>query len=93
MIRSFRGRLAAAVFRRQPAARLAPALQRLALRKLLLLHAATRLETLGTLPDQKIEPEKSPRVGQFGIRVGEHWRLCFWWRDGDAFETELVEGA
>lgn len=29
------------------------------------------------------------REGQHSIRVSRSWRICFVWRDGDAYEVEL----
>ena len=26
-----------------------------------------------------------------GIRVNDQWRICFVWRDGDAYEVEIVD--
>ena len=31
------------------------------------------------------------RKGQHSIRVGEQWRLCFIWRDGNAHAVEIVD--
>ena len=37
----------------------------------------------------RLEGLKGDREGQYSIRVSRGWRLCFVWRDGDAFEVEL----
>jgi len=31
------------------------------------------------------------RTGQHSIRVTDQWRLCFVWREGDAFDIEIVD--
>ena len=31
------------------------------------------------------------RRGQYSIRVNEQWRICFAWRDGEAWEVEIVD--
>ena len=31
------------------------------------------------------------RQGQYSIRVNEQWRVCFVWRDGDAYDVEIVD--
>jgi addiction module HigA family antidote len=31
------------------------------------------------------------RTGQHSIRVNDQWRICFRWRDGNAFEVEIVD--
>lgn len=29
--------------------------------------------------------------GQFSIRINDQWRICFIWRDGDAYEVEIAD--
>jgi hypothetical protein len=31
------------------------------------------------------------RAGQYSIRVNDRWRICFEWRDGEAWEVEIVD--
>ncbi len=26
-----------------------------------------------------------------GVRINDQWRICFEWRDGDAFNVEIVD--
>jgi plasmid maintenance system killer protein len=33
----------------------------------------------------------SPRQGQFSIRVNDQWRICFVWRDNEAWDVEIVD--
>ena len=30
-------------------------------------------------------------TGQHSIRINDQWRLCFIWRDGVAWEVEIVD--
>lgn len=91
MIKGFRDRHTEDVFRRRACKRFAPEVQRAALRKLLLLDAATRLETLAVPPGNRLEALKGDRLGQASIRVNDQWRLCFIWRDSNGYEVELVD--
>ncbi len=90
MIRSFRGRTAQPVFQRERR-HLAPALQRAALRKLLLLDAADSLDDLRVPPGNRLEKLAGDRKGQYSIRVNDQWRVCFRWEGGDAHEVEIVD--
>jgi proteic killer suppression protein len=63
------------------------AIERQALRKLDILHAAQDIRTISTLPGNRLERRK----GQFSIRVNDQWRVCFEWRDGHAYEVEIVD--
>jgi proteic killer suppression protein len=60
-------------------------------RKLRMLAAATRLEDLRQPPANGLEALQGNRAGQNSIRVNDQWRLCFDWRDGDAYDVEIVD--
>lgn len=60
-------------------------------RKLLQLHAAARLEDLAVAPGNRLEPLRGDRAGQHSIRINDRWRVCFEWREGHAFNVEIVD--
>ena len=60
-------------------------------RKLRVLAAATRLEDLASPPGNQLEPLAGDRAGQHTIRINDQWRLCFVWREGDAYEVEIAD--
>lgn len=91
MIKTFRDRDAARLFRREPVKRLGPDVQRIALRKLRMLDAATVLEDLRVPPANRLEKLKGDRAGQCSIRINQQWRVCFVWRSGDAYDVEIVD--
>jgi len=31
------------------------------------------------------------RAGQYPIRINDQWRVCFEWRDDDAYEVEITD--
>jgi toxin HigB-1 len=65
--------------------------ERVALRKLVQLHAATTLEFLRVPPGNQLEALMGDRLGQHCIRINDQWRPCFIWRDGEAFDVEIVD--
>jgi proteic killer suppression protein len=67
------------------------AIERQALRKLDMLDAAQDIRTLATLPGNRLESLRGNRKGQYSIRVNDQWRVCFEWRDGHAYEVEIVD--
>ena len=91
MIRGFRGRETEKVFRREASKRFSVAVQRTALRKLLILHAATSLNDLRVPPGNRLEKLAGNRKGQHSIRVNDQWMICFRWQSGDAFEVEIAD--
>ncbi len=90
MIRTFRDRDAEDLFHDLPVPRLRN-IERAARRKLLYLNAAKRIEDLRVPPGNKLEALKGDRKSQHSIRINDQWRICFAWRDGEAFDVEIVD--
>ncbi|MGE5603140.1 MAG: type II toxin-antitoxin system RelE/ParE family toxin [Nitrososphaerales archaeon] len=90
MIRSFADPDTERIFHREPVKRFSPELQRRALRSLGLIHTALTLDDLRTPPGNRLEPLKGDRAGQHSIRINEQWRVCFVWRDSNAYGVEIV---
>jgi len=91
MIRSFRDRETEKIFLREPRTKCDRAVQRAALRKLLLLDAAESVNDLRVPPGNRLEKLSGDRSGQHSIRVNDQWRICFRWKDGDAYDVEFVD--
>ena len=64
---------------------------RVALRKLDMLAAATRVETLRVPPGNRLEQLQGSRSGQWSIPVNDQWRVCFCWSGTDAENVEIVD--
>ena len=90
MIRSFRSRETEELFHYHHSQRFR-AFERVALRKLLQLHAATELEVLASPPGNHLEALGGNQNGQHSIRINDQWRICFVWREGHAYEVEIVD--
>ncbi|MCH8188665.1 MAG: type II toxin-antitoxin system RelE/ParE family toxin [Proteobacteria bacterium] len=90
MIRSFRDKDAERLFTDQPSRRFR-AIDRMARRKLEMLDSAEQLRDLGQVPGNRLEALKGRRSGQYSIRINDQWRICFKWRDGAAWDVEIVD--
>lgn len=66
-------------------------IMKVANRKLTQLNGAVALDDLRIPPGNRLESLAGDRAGQHSIRINDQWRLCFVWRDGNAFEVELVD--
>lgn len=66
-------------------------IQRKAVIKLNMLHAATLLETLRVPPFNHLEMLRGNRKGQHTIRINDQWRVCFVWKNNNAGEVEIVD--
>ena len=90
MIRSFRCEETEALYRglssRQFRAIETPARTRLAR-----LEAATSLNDLFQIRGNRLEGLKGDRIGQHSIHINDQWRICFTWRDGNAYDVEIVD--
>jgi toxin HigB-1 len=91
MIVSFRDRETATIWGGEYSRRLPSDIQAVALRKLRLLNRARRLDDLRVPPANRLEALHGRRRGQHSIRVNDQWRICFIWKDGHAYEVEIVD--
>jgi len=55
------------------------------------LDSATELRDLAAPPGNRLELLHGDRQGQYSIRINDQWRICFVWRDGNAYEVEIVD--
>lgn len=81
MIRSFGSKVTERIWHEQHVKRVDRTVQRAALRKLELIHAAKDVEDLRVPPGNRLERLVGDRHGQHSIRVTAQWRLCFVWRE------------
>jgi len=61
------------------------------LRKLGLVDAAELLDDLRVPPGNRLEKLKGDRAGQHSIRVNDQWRICFRWKDGNAYDVQIAD--
>jgi proteic killer suppression protein len=91
MIKSFRDKNTEKVFLREKSRRYSTGVQRMALRKMLILDAAESLDELRVPPGNRLEKLSGNRRGQQSIRVNDQWRICFRWSRGHAYEVEMAD--
>jgi proteic killer suppression protein len=66
-------------------------LRTVARRKLQMLDAAIRLSDLESPPGNRLHALSGDRKGQHAIRVNDQFRVCFVWKDGDAYDVEIAD--
>src|SRR5699024_7126684 len=91
VIRSFRSAATERLWRRQRVREIDPRIERVALRKLVMLDAAETLEDLRVPPGNRLEALKGDRAGQHSIRVNQQWRICFVWTAAGPQDVEIVD--
>lgn len=62
-----------------------------ALRRLAELSATSRLDQISALKSVGLHPLKGARRGQWAITINGRWRICFRFRDGHAYDVEIVD--
>ena len=91
MIKSFADPDTERLFARERVRRYPADLQKIMLRKLLVVDAAEQVQDLRAPPGNRLEKLRGDRTGQHSIRVNDPWRICFRWQDGNAYGVELVD--
>ena len=90
MIRSFADEDTEQVFHHRHSRRYA-AIERVAFRKLRQIHSVSTIEELHEPPGNRLERMKGDRKGEWSLRINGQYRICFVWRDGDAYEVEIID--
>jgi proteic killer suppression protein len=60
-------------------------------RKLDQLNRVRDLQELAAPPGNRLERLRGDRQGQYSIRINDQYRVCFYWRSGDADEVEIAD--
>lgn len=66
-------------------------IEKVAMRKLAMLHRAMTLDDLRIPPNNRLEALVRDRTGQHSIRINDQYRVCFRFLAGDAFDVEIVD--
>lgn len=91
MIRSFADDNTERIWRGLRVRRIPPDVQAVALRKLMLIDSAERIDDLRLPPGNRLEALKGDRKGQWSIRINSQWRICFKWVKGNAEDIEIID--
>ena len=67
------------------------AIQKVALRKLMMLDNAKSLNDLRIPPSNHLEALHGDREGQYSIRINDQWRICFLMNEGLFYNVEIVD--
>jgi toxin HigB-1 len=91
MISGFADKEAEKIFNREFSRQLPNDIQLIARRKLEVLDAAEILNDLRIPLSNRLEKLKGNRRHQHSIRINDKWRICFEWRDSNAYEVEIID--
>jgi proteic killer suppression protein len=91
VIKSFADKRTAAIFAGYAVRDLPQQIQPRARAKLMAIDAASRLDDLRVPPGNRLEVLSGDRRGQHSIRINDQWRICFVWREGEAWDVEIAD--
>ncbi len=59
--------------------------------KLARLSAASSFQDLKEIRGNRFEVLKGERKGQYSIRINDQYRVCFKWKNENAFDVEIID--
>ena len=91
MIKSFADKETEKVYHQQFSKKLPQVIQKIALRKLIMIDNAESLEDLRVPLANHLELLHGDREGQYSIRINEKYRICFTLSGRDVMNVEIVD--
>lgn len=91
MIKSFADKETEKVYNQTFSRKLPQAIQRVALRKLVMIDNAGCLEDLKVPPANRLEALQGDRAGQYSIRINDQYRICFVVEGNNFYDVEIVD--
>lgn len=91
MIISFHDKETEKIWKQQYSRKLPKEIQRIGLRKLIMINRAKDLNDLNIPPGNKLEKLMGSRQGQYSIRINNKWRICFCYENGVASSVEITD--
>jgi proteic killer suppression protein len=91
MIKSFADKETEKIYRQEFSKKLPQSIQRIALRKLIMIDNAETLNDLRIPPANRLEALKGDRQGQYSIRINDQFRICFNFSDSGIENVEIVD--
>ncbi|MBR1798165.1 MAG: type II toxin-antitoxin system RelE/ParE family toxin [Clostridiales bacterium] len=91
MIKSFADKETEKIYNQVFSKKLPQGVQRIALRKLIMINNATCLDDIKVPPGNRLEALTGDRKGQYSIRINNQYRICFKFDGNDFKEVEIVD--
>ena len=91
MLKAFKCKETEKIFKGRFSNKLPQNIQRVAERKLIMIHRARGLNDLRIPPANHLETLKGRCKGQHSIRINDQWRICFKWHDDGVYNVEITD--
>nr|VFK13318.1 MAG: proteic killer suppression protein [Candidatus Kentron sp. LPFa] len=66
-------------------------IEKVAMRKLAMLHRAANIRDLRIPPGNRLKPLVGDRMTQYSIRINDRFRVCFVWSDEGPTNVQIVD--
>lgn len=91
MIKTFGDKETEKIYNQIFSKKLPQLIQKVALRKLIMIDNAQNLEDLRIPPSNHLEKLEGNRDGQYSVRVNDQYRICFRVDGNNFYEVEIVD--
>ena len=91
MIKGFADKETEKIYNQQFSRKLPQSIQKIALRKLMMINAAKSLDDLRVPAANHLELLQGNREGQYSIRINSQYRICFKIDGADIFDVEITD--
>ncbi len=91
MIKTFSDKETEKIYSQLFSKKLPQAIQKIALRKLIMIDNAQSLEDLRIPPANHLERLEGNREGQYSIRINDQYRICFKVDGNNFYNVEIVD--
>ena len=90
-IKSFADKETQKIYEQKFSRKMPQGIQRLALRKLIMIDNAADLEDLRVPPRNHLEALQGNRDGQYSVRINGQYRICFRYCEGAFHQVEIID--
>jgi proteic killer suppression protein len=91
VIKTFKDAETQKIYQRERSRKLPSDIQQVALRKLRMINNAININDLRVPPANHLEKLSGDKEGKYSIRINDQWRICFEWKNSDAFNVEIAD--
>jgi len=91
MIKSFGSKETEKIWSGERSKKLPGAIQQIGRRKLRMLNNSQDIQDLKILPSNRLEKLSGKLKNYHSIRINNQWRIMFIWKNGNAFEVEIID--
>ncbi len=91
MIKGFADKETEKVYNQEFSMKLPQSIQKVALRKLIMMDNAKDIDDLRVPPANHLELLHGNREGQYSIRINRKYRICFTYNNNDCLDVEIVD--